>query len=296
MRRIGSYWVVLVSVLATVAVAGAALRLGLLDFAIRARGDPGSQAPIAAGESTAAFLSPLPILADALALPGQRDLAAEKQFVRRALPFLRNQAQDGHREYVQRWFGVPLLQYPTDLLTYQTMIWAQRPDVIIETGTYRGGLTLYFAMCLQAANPKGRVITVDVDRKGWDKLYARRDGLGRLKDRITFIHGSSTDPETLEQIKTLLPPSSRVLVLLDSLHSMRHVLDELKLYSPLVTPGSYIVVTDTHLDGTHWVGRADGPLAAVNEFVAGTDEFEIDRQVDRYFISANISGYLKRVK
>lgn len=294
--RIGSYWVAFVSVLATVAVGGAGLRLGLLDFAIRPGGNPGSQAPVVAGEPSAAFQSPLPILADALALPSERDFAAEKRFVGRALPFVRNQAQDGHREYVQQWFGVPLLQYPNDMLTYQAMIWAQRPDVIIETGTYRGGLTLYLAMCLQAANPKGRVITVDVDRKGWDKVSARRDGLVRLKNRITFIHGSSTDPETLEQIKTLIPPSSKVLVLLDSLHSKQHVLDELELYGPLVTPSSYIVVTDTHLDGTHWVGRADGALAAVNEFVAGTDEFEIDRQVDRYFISANISGYLKRVK
>ncbi|HIC68504.1 MAG TPA: cephalosporin hydroxylase, partial [Candidatus Latescibacteria bacterium] len=91
-------------------------------------------------------------------------------------------------------------------------------------------------------------------------------------------------------------PSSKVLVLLDSLHSKVHVLEELELYSPLVSKGSYIIVTDTHLDGTHWVSRKEGPLAAVNEFIAGTDEFEIDRQVDRYFISANISGYLKRVE
>ena len=191
---------------------------------------------------------------------------------------------------------MPLLQYPNDLLTYQTMIWAQRPDVIIETGTYRGGLTLYLSMLLSAANPKGRVITIDVDRKGWDELSKRRDGLQWLKKRVTFIHGSSTAAETLEQVTALIPLSSRVLVLLDSLHSQKHVLDELQIYGPLVTKGSYMVVTDTHLDGTHWVSRKPGPLAAVEIFIAGSDDFEIDRRVDRYFISANISGYLKRVK
>lgn len=87
-----------------------------------------------------------------------------------------------------------------------------------------------------------------------------------------------------------------MLVLLDSLRSKEHVVDELQLYGPLVPKGSYMVVTDTPLDGTHRVSREPGPLAAVNAFIASNDDFEIDRRVDRYFISANISGYLKRVK
>ena len=296
MRHKGIYWAVFVSVLLTASAGAAALRFGLLDFALRAELGRREQAAEAPEEPSADFTAPLPILADALALPGERDFAAEKQIVLEALPFIRNQAQDGHREYAQRWLGIPLLQYPNDMLTYQTMIWAQRPDVIIETGTFRGGLTLYLALVLQAANPKGRVITIDVDRKGWDALSERPDGLGGLKKRITFIHGSSTAKETLDEVERLILPSSKVLVILDSLHSKQHVLDELELYSPLVSHGSYIVVTDTHLDGTHWVERKSGPLAAVREFVVGTDEFEVDRRVDRYFISANISGYLKRVK
>lgn len=290
MKRRSIYWTAF-GLLAALAVGGAVMRLGLFDFDNRAE-----QASTPLQEENLDFTSPLPTLADALLPPGERDLAAEKRLVLEALPFIRSQAQDGHREYIQRWFGVPLLQYPNDMLTYQSMISAQRPDVIIETGTYRGGLTLYLATILEAVNPKGRVITIDVQRKGWDSLAERRDGLQRIKKRITFIHGSSTDPQTLERVKALLPPGSKVLVLLDSLHSRTHVLEELELYGPLVSQGSYIVVTDTHLDGTHWVRREDGPLAAVNEFIAGTDEFEIDRRVDRYFISANISGYLKRIK
>ena len=290
MRHTRTYWTAGLA-LAALLAAVAALRLNPFDLTL----GPAQEAPDPEPPGSA-FVAPLPVLADALTHPRDRDRAAEERLVLDALPILRDQAQDGHREYLQKWFGVPLLQYPNDLLTYQTMIWAQRPDVIIETGTYRGGLTLYLSMLLAAANPKGRVITIDVDRKGWDELSKRRDGLQWLKKRVTFIHGSSTAAETLEQVTALIPLSSRVLVLLDSLHSQKHVLDELQIYGPLVTKGSYMVVTDTHLDGTHWVSRKPGPLAAVEIFIAGSDDFEIDRRVDRYFISANISGYLKRVK
>jgi len=93
------------------------------------------------GPAVSTFVAPLPVLVDALARPNLRGRTAEDRLIREALPVFRDRAQDGQREYLQKWFGAPLLQYPNDLLTYQTMIWAQRPEVIIETGTYRGGQT-----------------------------------------------------------------------------------------------------------------------------------------------------------
>jgi cephalosporin hydroxylase len=37
------------------------------------------------------------------------------------------------------WLGVPLLKCPLDLWVYQELIASQRPDLIVETGTHRGG-------------------------------------------------------------------------------------------------------------------------------------------------------------
>jgi len=72
---------------------------------------------------------------------------------------------------------------------------------------------------------------------------------------------------------------SRVIVNLDSDHSMQHVLEELRMYSPMVSPAAISRVEDTHLDGvpTH-PEQGPGPMAAVRRFLAegGNRDFEQD--------------------
>ena len=38
--------------------------------------------------------------------------------------------------YEPTWLGIPIIQFPGDLVMMQELIWKVRPDVIIE-GTYR---------------------------------------------------------------------------------------------------------------------------------------------------------------
>jgi cephalosporin hydroxylase len=40
----------------------------------------------------------------------------------------------------------------------------------------------------------------------------------------------------------------------------------------------------------------EGPFEAVQEFMAGNKSFVIDRQRERFLLTANPSGFLKRVK
>ena len=41
--------------------------------------------------------------------------------------------------------GVPIIQLPADIMATQEIIWATKPDVIVETGVARGGSVLFMA-------------------------------------------------------------------------------------------------------------------------------------------------------
>src|SRR4051812_17140856 len=47
------------------------------------------------------------------------------------------------------WLGVPIIQYPQDIVAVQELIWSVQPDVIIETGVAHGGSLILSASILQ---------------------------------------------------------------------------------------------------------------------------------------------------
>ena len=202
-------------------------------------------------------------------------------------------AQFERQEHHNSWLGVEMLQYPGDLMTYQQLIVEVQPEVVIETGTMNGGLSLYLATLLEAMSPDAKLITIDIDDTGWKQTLAQHSFPKSLLDRIHFIAGDSAGRETWDKLAPHVL-EKKILVILDSLHSRSHVLRELNLYSQLVPIGSYIIVNDTHLDGTEWVKSGRGPYAAVKEFVAEHDEFEIVQQ--RFMVSCLHQGILRRTR
>jgi cephalosporin hydroxylase len=95
----------------------------------------------------------------------------------------------------------------------------------------------------------------------------------------------------------LVEGKGTVMVILDSDHQKDHVLSELLLYSPFVTQGSYLIVEDTNLNGSPVAKDfGPGPGEAVKEFLSGNDQFCADRKREKFLISANPGGYLKRRK
>jgi cephalosporin hydroxylase len=194
------------------------------------------------------------------------------------------------------FLGIPILQFPTDLMTYQRLLFDVKPDIVIETGTFRGGLTLYLAMLLENINEKGRVLTVDLDEGSGKEVLASPSVRQSLKDRIRFFRGSSTDPKIVEQMAALAK-DEKVIVILDSLHAHGHVSKELELYSGFVQPGGYIVVNDTHLEGTKWLSRGDsGPAGAVSEFLSAHPEFKLTTPQPDFAVSCFHSGLLMRLR
>jgi cephalosporin hydroxylase len=185
------------------------------------------------------------------------------------------------------WLRVPLVKTVADILVLQEIIAETRPELIVETGVYVGGSALFFASVQELVGVDGRVIAVDLD------LSFVNDRV-REDPRIELIEGSSTDPEVFERISAAAQ-GKRVMVDLDADHRAHHVLEELRLYSPLVTPGCYLVVEDGILGGRPVRPEAaPGPSDALDAWLAENPQFEPDRWRERFLLTQNPRGYLRR--
>ena len=183
------------------------------------------------------------------------------------------------------WFGVQTLKVPLDLWIYQEIIFQIKPDYIIETGTWRGGSALFLAHICDTLN-HGQVITIDVESRDPPK-----------HKRISYFNGSSTDPSIINKIKKKVNSKNKILVILDSLHDKKHVLQEMELYKEFVSENSYLIVEDTLDD--HYPLFPDivpGPMAAVVEFLKNNNNFKVDTKCEKFLLTSNFNGYLKRIK
>jgi cephalosporin hydroxylase len=180
--------------------------------------------------------------------------------------------------YSFTWLGRPIIQLPDDLMRLQEVIFQIQPDVIIETGIAHGG-SLIFSASLCKMLGKGRVIGVDVEIRPHNREAVEAHPMASL---ITMVEGDSTSPEVVDQVRALVKPSETVLILLDSCHTREHVQKELEAYSPLVSPGSYIVAMDGIMQDVVGAPRTDpdwdvnNPQTAVRDFLAVHDNFELE--------------------
>lgn len=182
------------------------------------------------------------------------------------------------------WMGVPCLKCPLDLWAYQEIMFDVKPDVILETGTYLGGSALYLAHLCELMG-HGRVITIDIEERPRPS-----------HERITYVTGSSTDPATLDHALASVSERHSVLVILDADHSEAHVTQELELLAPLVTLNSYIIVEDTNINGHPvYPEFGPGPFEAVQKFVEYHPDFRSDTSREKFLLTFNPQGYLKRV-
>ena len=182
------------------------------------------------------------------------------------------------------WFGHRVLKCPLDLWIYQELLVRTRPDVIIETGTKYGGSALYLAMLLDQIG-HGRLLTIDTEAQPDRPKH----------NRVSYVSGSSIDPLVVSQVRENVG-SQRAMVVLDSNHHADHVYQELIAYSPLVAKGNYLVVEDTNVNGhPAYPDFGPGPMEAAEKFLKERDDFVIDRRCERFLMTLNPRGYLRRV-
>jgi len=190
-----------------------------------------------------------------------------------------------------KWLGIPALQNPMDTWVTQEIICEEKPDFVIDCGTYHGGSAAFWALVLSQVNPSARVITIDIK----DMMDEARK-VPIVKEKVDFLLGSSTAPEIVNEIAKRVE-GKKVIVVLDSLHTKEHVLQELEMYSPMIKPGGYIIVQDTVVNG-HPVKPdfGPGPFEAVQEFLAHNPGWAADSGRERLLFTFCPGGFLKRVK
>lgn len=197
--------------------------------------------------------------------------------------------------YQWTWFDMPMIQMPQDIVTTQEIIWKTQPDVIIETGIAWGGSIVFYASLLQLIG-KGKVVAVDVvlPQKNIDAIMKYP-----FSERIHLHEGSSLDMKTMDVIKGHISKDDKVMVLLDSNHTHDHVLNELRLYAPLVSKGQYLIVSDTIVEDIPlqqhrprpW-GPGDNPKTALRQYLTETDRFAEDEYINsKLMLTYSPNGY-----
>ncbi len=212
------------------------------------------------------------------------------------------------------WLGLPVIQYPPDIVAMQELIWKVKPDLVIETGIARGGSLLLSASVLallelsdaseagemlDPSAPRRHVLGIDIDIREHNRRAIESHPLA---SRISMIEGSAIAPEVIGEVWKRAAGAERVMVFLDSNHTHEHVLAELHAYAPLVSSGSYCVVFDTFVEDMPaemfpdrpW-GPGNNPKTATREFLASNPEFSVDHTIDnQLLISVAPGGYLRR--
>jgi cephalosporin hydroxylase len=135
------------------------------------------------------------------------------------------------------------------------------------------------------------VVTVELD-------VSKIEDVVKRDNNIIVYEGSSVDSNVFKNVKFFVESfckDAKVMVILDSDHTKEHVLKELELYAPLVSPGSILIVEDTIING-HPVEaeHGPGPLEAVEEWELDHPEFELNAMCEKLMLTFNRGGYFER--
>ncbi len=198
-----------------------------------------------------------------------------------------------------QWLGVPVWQWPTDLVILQELIAKLRPRVIVETGVALGGTAVFYASILELLGIEGRIVSIDIQI---DPAARNNIAAFPFSRRIHLIEGDSASDAVHSELQKELAGERNVLVCLDSDHSYAHSLAELRLFSRYVPVGGYLVLFDTICQQLADVPNGDpswshdNPLAALNLFLTENPGFASDPDYEKYLVSFAPKGFLVRKK
>jgi cephalosporin hydroxylase len=183
------------------------------------------------------------------------------------------------------WLGHRVGNCPTDLLAYQDLIAEVKPAWVIETGAGDGGRALFLATICELVD-HGQVLSIN-------------PGVGEdhpKHPRLRYLEGNPIDESTIEQVREIVGETPNALVILGSSRGVVHMAKEFELYSPFAAIGSYVVMINTILNGNPVLPEfGAGPAEAVNQIMRTRSDFEQDPYMEKYGLTFNPGGFLKRM-
>ena len=105
------------------------------------------------------------------------------------------------------WIGLPIMQYPQDIIAMQEILWRVKPDLLIETGIAHGGSIIFYASILELIG-KGEVLGIDIEIRPHNRNAIENHPMAQ---RITMIEGDSVSGAVLDQVHDIVGEKETVL-------------------------------------------------------------------------------------
>jgi len=140
------------------------------------------------------------------------------------------------------FLNVEMQQTPRAIALMETVLRAVRPATILELGTGRGGMALYF--CLYARATGAQFVTYDRDCTWTETELHRQLGFAQA-----FRQGDLQTAEAIEAIRMRMQQKGRVFVLCDNGHKPW----EFRTFAPSLKSGDVIAVHDWGVE----IGRSE---------------------------------------
>ena len=159
------------------------------------------------------------------------------------------------------WMGIRTEKLPLDTWNYQEILFELKPSLVVEFGTRFGGSALYFASIMRSVGRPFRILSVDIDH---DQTSPRTKADPDI-ELFTWSSADSAVTDKIAQMREHFP--GPVFAILDSDHSQKHVLGEMMVIRPVLTPGDYVIVEDSNVNGHPVLPFfGPGPYEAIEEY------------------------------